>query len=115
MVTNDQAAELVDTQNLRGQGLAVEEVPGACFRCSFPRLVDSVATLTESQRPDVILGEPVGSCTDLTATVLQPLKRFYANRLIVTPLIVLVDPNRAFKNPEAGSTRRILAQGGRYL
>lgn len=97
LVTNDQASDLVDTQNLRAQGFAVEEVAGACFCCSFATLVECVSRLAESQRPDVILGEPVGSCTDLAATVLQPLKRLYADRLMVTPLVVLVDPYRARK------------------
>ena len=31
IVTNDKAHELVDTLNLRGQGLNVGELPGVCF------------------------------------------------------------------------------------
>ncbi|MEL6110098.1 MAG: GTP-binding protein, partial [Planctomycetota bacterium] len=38
IVTNDQAADLVDTQNLRSQGFSVGEVAGACFCCSFDDL-----------------------------------------------------------------------------
>src|SRR5436305_3112138 len=77
LVTNDQAADLVDTTSLRSQGFAVEEVAGACFCCRFDDLVDRVGRLQEGERPDVILAEPVGSCTDLVATVLQPLKNVY--------------------------------------
>src|SRR5947209_20032384 len=74
VVTNDQAAGLVDTSSLRSQGFAVEEVAGACFCCRFDDLVARVASLEQAQRPDVILAEPVGSCTDLVATVVRPLE-----------------------------------------
>src|SRR3954466_16020667 len=69
LVTNDQAAHLVDTTSLRSQGFAVEETAGACFCCRFDDLVDRVGRLEAQERPDVILAEPVGSCTDLVATV----------------------------------------------
>src|SRR5262245_62871549 len=80
IVTNDQAADLVDTNSLRGQGFPVEEVAGACFCCRFDDLVGQVRRLEQGQRPNVILAEPVGSCTDLVATVVQPLKDLYADR-----------------------------------
>src|SRR3954470_6370179 len=63
LVTNDQADNLVDTTSLRSQGLTVEEVPGACFCCRFDDLVGCVGRLEAAERPDVILAEPVGSCT----------------------------------------------------
>src|SRR5580698_8085252 len=65
LVTNDQAQNLVDTTSLRSQGFPVEEVPGACFCCRFDELVGRVGALENHERPDVILAEPVGSCTDL--------------------------------------------------
>ncbi len=92
LVTNDQAADLVDTTSLRAQGLTVEEVPGACFCCRFDDLVGKVGRLEGSARPDVILAEPVGSCTDLVATVVQPLKDLYAERFEVAPYPVLFKP-----------------------
>lgn len=46
--------------------------------------------LGESQ-PDILLGEPVGSCTDLSATVLQPIKQSYGDRFRMAPFSVLVD------------------------
>src|SRR5438105_13703895 len=52
IVTNDQAEDLVDTHNLRSQGLAVEEVAGACFCCRFDDLMGKVETLSLGQRPD---------------------------------------------------------------
>ncbi|QEL15383.1 GTP-binding protein [Limnoglobus roseus] len=97
VVTNDQAHDLVDTNNLRAQGFAVKEVPGACFCCRFDDLVDRVGSLEESERPDVILAEPVGSCTDLVATVVQPLKDLYAGRFVVAPYAVLFKPSHGLK------------------
>jgi Ni2+-binding GTPase involved in maturation of urease and hydrogenase len=97
VVTNDQGAELVDTRTFREQGVPVSEIAGACFCCRFNELTDAVAKLSASDRPDVILGEPVGSCTDLVATVIHPLQKFYADRVVVGPLAVLTDPHRALK------------------
>src|ERR1051326_3050059 len=71
LITNDQAQDLVDTHSLREQGFPVEEVAGACFCCKFNDLLGKVGALETAQRPDVILAEPVGSCTDLVATVVQ--------------------------------------------
>jgi Ni2+-binding GTPase involved in maturation of urease and hydrogenase len=105
IVTNDQAHDLVDTNTFRSQGLAVEEVPGACFCCRFDDLVSRVGSLQDSERPDVILAEPVGSCTDLVATVIQPLKDLYGGRFEVAPYAVLFKPThgtRILKNQPTG-------------
>src|SRR2546421_12851341 len=93
LVTNDQAQDLVDTNSLRAQGFAVEEVPGACFCCRFDDLVGRVGALEAGERPDVILAEPVGSCTDLVATVVQPLEDLYGDRFTVAPYAVLFKPS----------------------
>jgi Ni2+-binding GTPase involved in maturation of urease and hydrogenase len=95
IVTNDQAGELVDTHLLRGQGFAVEEVTGSCFCCNFHGLLDQVERLSVAQRPDVILAEPVGSCTDLVATVLEPLRRMYGTEFSPAPYAVLLKPGHA--------------------
>ncbi len=97
LVTNDQAADLVDTSSLRAQGFAVEEVPGACFCCRFHDLIGKVEQLEVQQRPDVILAEPVGSCTDLVATVVQPLKDLYRDRFEVGPYPVLFKPSHGLR------------------
>jgi G3E family GTPase len=97
LITNDQAADLVDTHSLRGQGFSVEEVAGACFCCKFDELLDKVGALEAAQRPDVILAEPVGSCTDLVATVVQPLKDLYGARFSVAPYGVLFKPSHGLK------------------
>ena len=95
LITNDQGRELVDTAMLRAKGFATEEIPGGCFCCRFNSLVDAAGKLTESTRPDVFIAEPVGSCTDLVATVTYPLRRIYGDDFSIAPLSVLVDPIRA--------------------
>ncbi|HYR59234.1 MAG TPA: GTP-binding protein, partial [Chthoniobacteraceae bacterium] len=95
LITNDQGSELVDTAMLRAKGFATEEIPGGCFCCRFNSLVDAAAKLTETTLPDAFIAEPVGSCTDLVATVSYPLRRMYGEEFAVAPLSVLVDPIRA--------------------
>jgi G3E family GTPase len=85
----------VDTAMLRARGFATEEIPGGCFCCRFNSLVDAAAKLTETTLPDVFIAEPVGSCTDLVATVTYPLRRMYGEEFAIAPLSVLVDPIRA--------------------
>jgi Ni2+-binding GTPase involved in maturation of urease and hydrogenase len=97
IVTNDQAADLVDTHLLRSQGHAVGEVAGACFCCHFNDLISTVEGLEATARPDVILAEPVGSCTDLVATVVQPLMQLYAGRFDVAPYGVILKPSHGLK------------------
>jgi G3E family GTPase len=97
LVTNDQAQDLVDTHSLREQGFAVEEVAGACFCCKCNDLIDKVESLETANRPDVILAEPVGSCTDLVATVVQPLKDLYGDRFAVAPYGVVFKPSHGLK------------------
>jgi G3E family GTPase len=95
LITNDQAGGLVDTKLLRGQGYATEEIAGGCFCCRFNTLVDAASKLTADSKPDVFIAEPVGSCTDLVATVTYPLRRMYGDAFTIAPLSVLVDPVRA--------------------
>lgn len=90
VITNDQADDLVDTQNLLCQGLDVQQVSGACFCCRFDELVDRIAV--QRSAPDIILAEPVGSCTDLVATVIKPLQRLYGDSIAVAPFPVLFKP-----------------------
>jgi Ni2+-binding GTPase involved in maturation of urease and hydrogenase len=102
IVTNDQATDLVDTNALRGQGFDVGEVAGACFCCNFDELMQTVEGLGSERRPDVILAEPVGSCTDLVATVIQPIKRLYDAEFDIAPYAVILKPNHG---------RRVLGGG----
>lgn len=94
LITNDQSSGLVDTTMLKSHGFATEEITGGCFCCKFNSLVDASDKLTTSTRPDVFLAEPVGSCTDLQATVTFPLRKMYGDNYTIAPLSVVLDPIR---------------------
>ena len=105
IVTNDQAYDLVDTRSLRAQGFDVGEVPGACFCCKFNDLLETVEQLERDKRPDVVITEPVGSCTDLVATVIEPLRSLHGDMYEIAPLAVLLKPEHGLKilaNESAG-------------
>ena len=97
LITNDQSVGLVDTTMVATRGFPVEEITGGCFCCRFTSLTDAADRLTRDARPDVFLAEPVGSCTDLRASVSYPLQRMYGDAFVVAPLSVLVDPIRALR------------------
>lgn len=97
VVTNDQAYDLVDTHSLRAQGFRVGEVPGACFCCKFNDLIATSDQLQQTEIPDVIIAEPVGSCTDLVATVIEPLRNLHGNQYELAPLAVLLKPEHGQK------------------
>ena len=97
LVTNDQAFDLVDTHSLRSQGFNVGEVAGACFCCRFDDLVATTQQLGRENIPDVIIAEPVGSCTDLVATVIEPLHHLHGDRFDIAPLCVLFKPEHGRK------------------
>ena len=95
LISNDQSRGLVDTALLRSKGFAVEEIAGGCFCCRFNSLLEAAEKLTKEMAPEVFVAEPVGSCTDLVATVSYPLRRIYGDRFEIAPLSVLLDPLRA--------------------
>jgi len=95
LVTNDQGGSLVDTALASARQLPVEEIVGGCFCCRFNSLVEAADALVGSAAPDVLIAEPVGSCTDLVATVSLPLEQIYGDRFAVAPVSVVVDPLRA--------------------
>jgi Ni2+-binding GTPase involved in maturation of urease and hydrogenase len=105
LVTNDQAYNLVDTETLRGQGFHVGEVPGACFCCKFNDLMTTVDTLSDDGVPDIVIAEPVGSCTDLVATVIEPMKSLFGERFETGPLVVLLKPSHGKKILAAGASK----------
>jgi CobW/HypB/UreG, nucleotide-binding domain len=93
MVWNDQGTDLVDSRYAALAGARSGEVTGGCFCCRLSQLIDAIDDL-RTHAPDVIFAEPVGSCTDLSATVLRPLLQ-YRDTYQLSPLTVLVDPLRA--------------------
>jgi G3E family GTPase len=97
IVTNDQTTDLVDTHSLRSQGFEVGEVAGACFCCHFNELTATVDRLSDQALPDVFLAEPVGSCTDLVATVIRPLLHVYQRPFAIAPYGVILKPSHGAK------------------
>jgi len=97
IVTNDQAADLVDTLSLRSQGFDVGEVAGSCFCCNFNDLTSTIDQLAETQKPDVVIAEPVGSCTDLVATVIQPMIHIHQGQFKLAPYGVILKPTHGLK------------------
>ncbi|MBV7339571.1 cobalamin biosynthesis protein [Chloroflexi bacterium TSY] len=94
LITNDQGENLVDTALATHHEIPVTEVAGGCFCCRFPDLMKALHHLQESVHPDVILAEPVGSCTDLVATIVYPLQQYYADQFQLAPLTILFDAQR---------------------
>ncbi|HEX3685270.1 MAG TPA: GTP-binding protein [Bryobacteraceae bacterium] len=93
-ILNDQGGDLVDTELVRRNGFAADQVTGGCFCCRFSDLIDAAERLKDFY-PDVLLAEAVGSCTDISATTLQPLRLYYRRNFGLAPYTVLVDPMRA--------------------
>jgi hypothetical protein len=93
LVMNDQGEALVDSEFASLHGVERGEVTGGCFCCRFSALVDVMDDLRRFS-PNVIFAEPVGSCTDISATTLQPLRELSAQYRLA-PFTVLVDPQRA--------------------
>jgi Ni2+-binding GTPase involved in maturation of urease and hydrogenase len=97
-ILNDQSDALVDTQLTGLHNVSSGEVTEGCFCCRFSELRTQLEAIL-ANTPDVIFAEPVGSCTDIAATVLHPLLLEGIYRL--APFTVLVDPARAEAIPDA--------------
>jgi G3E family GTPase len=94
LITNDQAPDLADTALLKHDYVNVAEVTGSCFCCDFKGLRRAIDNVGQHLKTDVIIAEPVGSCTDLSATLINPIKEMMKTEVSVCPLTVLVDPGR---------------------
>ena len=97
IVTNDQSDNLADTvivrEMLEGLGVPIEEVVAGCFCCKFEELIDNIEKILV-HKPDILLGEPVGSCTDFVAAVANPIKIHYHEAFRFAPFSTMVDPDR---------------------
>jgi Ni2+-binding GTPase involved in maturation of urease and hydrogenase len=97
LISNDQAGGLVDTALMAAKGFPVEEIAGGCFCCRFNSLVEASQRLAQGVKPDVFIAEPVGSCTDLVATVTYPLRSLYGSNFTIAPFSAMVDSCRALR------------------
>jgi len=93
LITNDQAAGMVDTEILRQAGFGVGEVSGGCFCCAFNRLLYACDQLIEAHHPTCCsasrweLYRPVGHRAPAAEEVLR-------RRFALAPFTVLADPDR---------------------
>ncbi len=76
VITNDQGAKLVDGAFFEHLKIPGVQVVNGCFCCNYNQLDNSIQSLIETNQPDVIFAESVGSCTDIVATVIKPLLKF---------------------------------------
>ncbi|MDR1606898.1 MAG: cobalamin synthesis protein P47K [Deltaproteobacteria bacterium] len=111
LITNDQAPGLVDTAWL-GAGSGVVEVTGSCYCCDFAGFEKALANLSQ-WGASVIVAEPVGSCADLSATVLQPLKDLCQAKVSPTQFSVVLDPTRA--QEVLGTKKSLLHKDALYI
>lgn len=97
IITNDQTENLVDTVIVREMlselGVPVEEVVKGCFCCKFDELINQMEKIL-AHDPDVLMGEPVGSCTDFVAAVANPIKIHYKDAFKFAPFSTMIDPDR---------------------
>jgi hypothetical protein len=105
VILNDQGDDLVDTSFSTLNGMIEREVTGGCFCCRLTELKSAIDELRQFS-PDVIFAEPVGSCTDIAATILHPLSEF-TSEVRLAPFTVLVDPERAVELLQASADKHL--------
>lgn len=93
-IANDQGGMLVDAMAAAQRGFPVGQVAGGCFCCKFDELTETIHALLASERPDVIIAEAAGSCTDLEATVVRPLLVLHGDRIRPLGVTTVIDPWR---------------------
>lgn len=79
VITNDQGIKLVDTGYFESNAIPNRQVINGCFCCNYNLLDENIQSLIETNNPDIIFAESVGSCTDIIATVMKPLLQFKKN------------------------------------
>ena len=91
IVTNDKGQFQVDTAFFQSNHISTEQVTGGCFRCSFPEFEEKIAKLQESNVPDIIFAESVGSCVDLVNTIFSPIQQNTRLNIQKTTYSIFVD------------------------
>jgi G3E family GTPase len=95
LITNDQSSGLVDSEIAAAGGLNVKEISGGCFCCRCDEFALALDEIIALRQADIVIAEAVGSCTDLVATVVEPLRIDLQKPYRVLPMVVVVDPDRA--------------------
>lgn len=89
-----------------GARFVVREIGGGCFCCKSETRVEAMGSFSAKVQPQVLIGESVGSCTDLVSTVLGPLRSVYQTEYELAPLSILLEPFRAERIVGAMARRR---------
>src|SRR5450432_118187 len=76
VIMNDQGIKLVDGDFFKSLKIPNRQVVNGCFCCNYNDLEANIQSLIETNQSEIIFAEPVGSCTDIVATVLKPLLHF---------------------------------------
>jgi G3E family GTPase len=113
VITNDQGNALVDTAYMKNAGIDVREVLGGCFCSHFDEFIKSARSLVNMDRPDVIIAEPIGTSTNILASVVAPLREMYPDEFQVAPLFVVVDCSRVEETLKRSSSFGL--GGGRII
>jgi G3E family GTPase len=76
VITNDQGSQQVDSAFTKSLGINTREISNGCFCCRYDELDQHLNSLEVESHPEIVFAEPVGSCTDLIATIAKPLQQF---------------------------------------
>ena len=91
IITNDQGRLLVDTSFFRFLGVPTVAVVGGCFCCNYHDLLAALDQLRNKSKTGVVFAEAAGSCADMVATVLKPLRQFQQGQVTVASFTVFAD------------------------
>lgn len=80
LVTNDEAGGLVDTALGRTNDLAIDVIAGGPCCCRSNPLLEAAEALEREPAADILLAQPVGSCTELVAMVSLRLEQLHGER-----------------------------------
>lgn len=92
LVANDQGHDLVDALVAHDAERPVRLVNDGCFCCRFDAFVQELEALVGAVDPHLVFAEAVGSCADLSATVLNPLRRRMPDGYVFAPITVVAEP-----------------------
>lgn len=91
VITNDQGKYLVDSAFVEWSDVPTVDVTGGCFCCNYNALDSRLDTLINKIQPDIVFAESVGSCVDLVATVVNPMRKYGELKVQATSLTVFTD------------------------
>jgi G3E family GTPase len=94
IITNDQGNVLVDTEFVRNAGFDVKDVLGGCFCSNLNEFIKNARSLVQMERPDIIIAEPIGTSTNILASVVVPLRTLHPDEFELAPLLVVLDGTR---------------------